>query len=105
MAMRDPISRNDDERDSWVDLEELTKNGGGSRAVKDLTDPDVHVMLGKMARAVADTQAEVRALVKAWRLERGARKASRRRQTALLVSAFGALQAVSTILHQMGILK
>ena len=87
------------------DWQEPTKNGGGSRAVKDLTDPDVHVMLGKMARAVADTQSEVRALVQAWKLERGARRRARGRQTAFIVSAVGVIQGVLAALHQAGVLK
>ncbi len=103
MTFRDPLERS--ERDSSSDWEEPTKNGGGSRAVKDLTDPDVHVMLGKMARAVADTQSEVKALVKAWRAERAARSRSRRRETVTIVSAMGVVQAVLAALHQMGVLK
>lgn len=94
------------ERDSSSgDWEETTRNGSASRAVKDLTDPDVHVMLGKMARAVADTQADVKALVLAWKSERRARKLSRRRETVTIVSAMGVVQAILAALHQVGILK
>lgn len=87
------------------DWEEPTRNDVSSRAVRDLTDPDVHVMLGKMARAVADTQAEVKALVLAWRNERRARGRARRREGALTVGAVGLIQAVLAILHQTGVLK
>jgi hypothetical protein len=87
------------------DWEEPTRNGGGSRAVKDLTDPDVHVMLGKMARAVADTQAEVKALVKAWRSERAARARGRRREAVTVVSIVTLVQGVLAALHQFGVLK
>jgi hypothetical protein len=62
-------------------------------------------MLGKMARAVADTQSEVKALVTAWKAERRSRKSSRRRETVTLVSAIGAIQALLAFLHQAGILK
>lgn len=91
---------------SWEnDWEEPTRNGIGSRAVKDLTDPDLHVMVGKMARALADTQGEVKELVRAWKAERAARRRGRRRETATVVGAVGVIQAVIAALHQMGVLK
>lgn len=98
-ATRDPG------RDSYTEWEEPTKNGGGSRVVQELSDPDVHVMLGKMARAVADTQAEVKALVTAWKAERVGRRRSRRRETVTIVSAMGVVQAILAALHQAGVLK
>ena len=102
MAFRDPEPEAYDRDSDW---EEPTRNGHTSRAVKDLTDPDVHVMLGKMARAVADTQSEVKELVRAWKAERRSRKLSRRRETVTIVSAVGVLQAVLAALHQAGVLK
>jgi len=85
--------------------EEVTRNGGNSVKVRELYDPDVHVMLGKMARAVADTQAAVTELADNWKAERRTRKRARRTEAFTLASAIGIVQAVVIALRELGILK
>ena len=85
--------------------EETTRNDNGSRRVRDLYDPDAVVMLGKIARAVADCESKIEGFASAWNRERRERARARKKQTAQLAAVFGVIQVVWQALHQLGVLK
>ncbi len=85
--------------------EATTLNEAGSVRVRELYDPDALMMLGKLARSVADCHAKIDELAKLWKAERRERRRSRRLQTAGLAGLFAFIQGAQALLHQMGILK
>jgi len=85
--------------------EATTKNDVGSPRVRELFDADGMVMLGKLARSVADCHAKIDDLAKSWKAERRERRRGRRLQTAGLAGFFALIQGLTALLHQAGIIK
>lgn len=97
---RDRLSSSHD-----FDPDEVTEHGRGNGRVRELTDPDAYVMLGKLATATARCETMVRELAEESRKDRKAMRAVLRRGTASTVGLIGGIQAVIEILRHAGIIK
>ena len=87
------------------DPDEVTDHGRSNARVRELTDPDAYVMLGKLATAVARCESTVNEMADESRKDRKVMRAVLRRGTASTVGIVGGIQAVIEILRHVGVLK
>lgn len=105
------------------DPDDVTDHGTTNPRVRELTDPDAYVMLGKLASAVARCESTVieasarwaqdRAeLLKLWKEDRDEARAARRKLArsarttgGLTVGVVGAIQAIVYLLQHSGLIK
>jgi len=101
------------------DPNEVTEHGQTNGRVRQLTDPDAYVMLGKLASAVARCEASMQEASRLWSEDRAEAKKDReeariarrklQRSTrvagASTVGLVGVAQAVIYILQHAGVLK
>lgn len=99
--------------------DEVTEHGRTSARVRELSDPDAYVMLGRLATAVARCEATTREAMALWKADsdeaRKDRDEARKQRTRLARSArntgistvglVGFLQAVIYVLQHAGIIK
>lgn len=85
--------------------EDITSHGAGSPRVRELTDPDAYMMLGKLARAVAQLEKTVNELSEEWKADRKALRRERRRGAFNVAAVVAVIQAVIEGLRQVGVLK
>lgn len=100
MTDRDQLSSSHD-----FDPEEITAHGRGNGRVRELSDPDAYVMLGKLASAVARVETTLKEQAKEWRLDRQALRRERRRAPIAMAGLVGAVQAVIEVLRHTGVIK
>lgn len=96
---RDLVSSHD------FDPNEVTEHGRSNGRVRELSDPDSYVMLGKLATAVARVEKTVDELAEESRKDRRAMRAVLRRGAASTVGVVGAIQVIVEGLRQAGVLK
>lgn len=87
------------------DPDEITEHGRGNGRVRELSDPDAYVMLGKLATAVARCETTVTELADESRKDRKVMRAVLRRGTVSTVGIVGGIQALIEILRHAGVIK
>lgn len=87
------------------DPDEVTKHGPTNGRVRELSDPDAYVMLGKLASAVARVEDTIKEQAKEWKLDRAALRRERRRSPIAIAGLVSAIQVIVEVLRHAGVIK
>ncbi len=87
------------------DPEEVTEHGRSNGRVRELTDSDAYVMLGKLAKAVAHLESVVKEANDEWKKDRAALRRDRRRSPVTIAGVMVGIQALVEALRHTGVIK
>jgi len=112
------MAEQDDRFSELHDFEpnEITSHGRTNGRVRELSDPDAYVMLGRLASAVARLETGFAEAAREWKLDREEWRQDRqqllrmqrkqgRRSAGLVAGLVVIVQAVAAALHSAGVIK